>query len=192
MTRASVPAFNSPLPDGSFPVVSSRGFFTSAHSPQSGASLGAISDEVSMSKNFPDSRRVTRQVTDQPTCNPQAELPLMGLLRGPDEVRDDILRTFGDDEEGATRFAVRWAWDHRRAKAMTQRQAAELVGIPAPHFCNILSGKKFLPPHKLNGFQWVVGNRAVSMTQARFDVIRAHEQHRQIAEMIAANIVRAA
>lgn len=137
-------------------------------------------------------RPVTQRVTPDTTCNPQAELPLMGLLRGPDDVRDDILRTFGDDEEAATRFAVRWAWDHRRSKQMTQRQAAQLIGIPAPHFCNILSGKKHLPPHKLNAYQWVVGNRAVSLTQARFDVIRGNEQHRQIAELIAANIVRAA
>ena len=145
-----------------------------------------------MPKNLNDVRCVTRQVTDESTCNPQAELPLIGLLRAPDDVREDILRTFGDDEEKATRFAVRWAWDHRRSKGMTQRQAAQLMGIPAPHFCNILSGKKHLPPHKLNAYQWIVGNRAVSLTQALFDVIRGNEQHRQIAELIAANLVRAA
>jgi hypothetical protein len=51
---------------------------------------------------------------------------------------------------------------------MTQSTAAEHIGIKPPHFANILNGKKYLPPHKLNAFEWVVGNRALSMTIERF------------------------
>ena len=51
------------------------------------------------------------------------ELPLVGLLKSPDPIRDDVLRTFGDEEEPATRFAVKWAWMNRRVK-MDQKVAA--------------------------------------------------------------------
>lgn len=115
----------------------------------------------------------------------------MGLLRSPDLIREDVLRTFGDDEQAATEFAIRWAWDHRRVQ-MSQNQGAEHIGIAASHFCNILSGRKYLPPHKLNSYEWTVGNRAVSQTIERFRVIREQAQARQLADLIAANIVRAA
>jgi predicted XRE-type DNA-binding protein len=83
------------------------------------------------------------------------ELPLIGLLKAPEIMRDDILRTFGDEEEQATKFAVKWAWLHRRVKSLDQRTAAERMGIPAPHLSNILNGKKHLPPHKINAFEWI-------------------------------------
>jgi hypothetical protein len=113
----------------------------------------------------------------------QSELPILGLLRAPDEIRDDVLRTFGDEEEKATRFAVRWAWDHRRVK-LDQRLAAAQMGIPAPHLSNILNGKKHLPPHKINAFEWICGNRAVSMTIDRFRQLRREEQALVIAKAI--------
>lgn len=120
------------------------------------------------------------------------ELPLIGLLRGPDPIREDILRTFGDEEEAATRFAVRWAWDHKRVGAMSQEEAARLMGIKAPHFSNILNGRKYLPPHKINAYEWVVGNKAVSSTIKRFAEQRERHMTDGLAQVIAQNIVRAA
>jgi hypothetical protein len=127
---------------------------------------------------------------DAPVIQP--ELKILGLLRTPDPIRDDVLRTFGDDEEGATLFAIRWAWDHRRSKAMSQRNAAEHMGIPASHFSNILNGQKYLPPQKINAYEWVVGNRAVSMTIERFRLIRERELVAGLARAVAENMVRAA
>jgi transcriptional regulator with XRE-family HTH domain len=112
------------------------------------------------------------------------ELPLIGLLRAPDPIRDDVLRTFGDQEEKATKFAVQWAWLHRRDKTLDQRTAAQRMGIPSPHLSNILNGKKHLPPHKINGFEWCCGNRAVSMTIERFRKIREEEQALVLAKAI--------
>ena len=112
------------------------------------------------------------------------ELPLVGLLKGPEDVRDDILRTFGDDEEKATKFAVKWSWLHRRVKSLDQRTAAERMGIPAPHLSNIPNGKKHLPPHKINAFEWITGNRAVSMTIERYRVIREQEHALLLAKAI--------
>jgi hypothetical protein len=120
------------------------------------------------------------------------ELPLLAILRAPDPVRDDILRSFGDEEEPATKFAVRWAWDHRRGKSMSQMEAARLMGIASPHLCNILSGRKYLPPHKINSYEQIVGNRAVSMTIERFRQIRERELVAGIARVVAENMVRAA
>lgn len=115
------------------------------------------------------------------------ELALIGLLRVPDPIRDDVLGTFGDEEEKATKYAVKWAWLHRRVKGMDQRTAAVHMGIPAPHLSNILNGKKHLPPHKINAFEWVCGNRAVSMTIDRFRVIRQEEQALVVAKAIVAS-----
>lgn len=121
-----------------------------------------------------------------------SELPLLAILRAPDPVREDILRTFGDEEEGATEFAIRWAWDNRRVKAMTQATAAEKIGVAPSHFCNILAGKKYLPPHKINSYEQVVGNRAVSLTIERFRQLRGRELVSGLARAVAENMVRAA
>jgi hypothetical protein len=122
----------------------------------------------------------------------QTELPLIGLLRSPEQIRDDVLRTFGDEEEVATKFAVRWAWDNRRIKAMSQHSAAQHVGMPASHFSCVLNGQKYLPPHKINSFEWVVGNHAVAQTIARFAAIRENEQAKQIGLLVAETLVKAA
>lgn len=121
-----------------------------------------------------------------------SELPLLAILRAPDPIRDDVLRTFGDEEEGATGFAIRWAWDNRRSKGLTQATAAERIGIAPSHFCNILAGKKYLPPHKINAYEHTVGNRAVSMTIERFRQIRERELVSHLAQAVAENMVRAA
>lgn len=122
----------------------------------------------------------------------QTQLSLLGLLKSPDDIRIDILRTFGDAEEAAVKFAIRWAWDKRRVQPMSQAVAAEHIGLSNSHFCNILSGKKYLPPHKINAFEWVVGNKAVSRTIERFREIREQEQTMQLAKLIAEQLTRAA
>lgn len=121
-----------------------------------------------------------------------SELPLLAILRSADPVRDDVLRTFGDNEEGAIRFAVRWAWDHRRVKSMTQKRAAELIGIPAPHFSCILNGTKNLPPHSINKYEMAVGVKAVSMTIDRFRAIHEEQLVAGLAKVVAENMVKAA
>jgi hypothetical protein len=117
----------------------------------------------------------------------QSELNLLGLLKAPDLVRGDVLASFGDAEEQAVRAAILWAWHHRRVRSMTQRSACEYIGIRAPHFANILNGKKYLPPHKINAFEWIVGNRAVSMTIERFAEIRKREAALELATAIVAS-----
>jgi hypothetical protein len=116
----------------------------------------------------------------------QRELNLLALLKAPDLVREDVLRTFGDEEEAAVKFAIRWAWDHRRVKNMTQASLAQHIGVKPPHVCNILSGGKYLPPQKLNAFEWVVGNRAVSLTIDRFRRIREEESAIELARAFVA------
>lgn len=116
----------------------------------------------------------------------QGELKLLSLLKGPDLVRGDILASFGDDEERAVKAAIKWSWHNRRVK-MDQSVAATHVGIRAPHFSNILNGKKHLPPFKINAFEWVVGNRAVSMTIERFREIRKEESALELARAIVSN-----
>ena len=57
-------------------------------------------------------------------------------------------------------------------------------GIKPPHFCNILNGKKHLPPFAINAFEWVMGNRAVSLTIERFREIRKEESALELARRI--------
>lgn len=113
----------------------------------------------------------------------QPELGLIGLLDAPVPLFPHQLASFGDDEERAVKAAVKWAWLNRRVR-MEQSTAASHIGIPASHLSNILNGKKHLPPHKINAFEWIVGNRAVSMTIERFRLIREEEQALVIARQI--------
>jgi hypothetical protein len=122
----------------------------------------------------------------------QEELPILCLLKAPDTLLQRDVGAFGDEEESATNFAIRWAWDHRRVKSLSQAEAAMHIGIAASHFCNILSGRKYLPPHKINAYEWIVGNRAVSQTIERFRLIRESEQTLQLAAIIARQMTRAA
>lgn len=75
---------------------------------------------------------------------------------------------------------------------MSQAEASRMIGIACSHFCNILSGKKYLPPHKINAFEWTVGNQAVSSTIERFYMIRERQQTEELGRIIAAGLVRAA
>src|SRR4051812_10969882 len=114
----------------------------------------------------------------------QRELNLIALLKAPELIRGDILSAFGDDEEVAVKAAIKWAWHHRRVKGMTQSSAAGHVGIQPAHLSNILNGSKHLPPHKINAFEWIVGNRAVSLTIERFRKMREEESALELARAI--------
>lgn len=122
----------------------------------------------------------------------QSEIAILGLLEAPKPLLEHQLFAFGDDEEGATRAAVLWAWMHRRDKSLTKSTAAQRCGIKAPHFTNIVNGSKHLPPHKINAYEWTMGNTAVSQTIARFKQIRERELVSGLARVVAQNMVRAA
>ena len=122
----------------------------------------------------------------------QREIPIVAALKSPDRVPDQVVASFGDYEETVVTYAVRWAWENRRIRDMTQARAAELMGLTAPHFSNILTGKKYLPAHKINSFESVVGNTAVSQTLQRFRELRSRDMATQIAQLVADNLVRAA
>lgn len=114
----------------------------------------------------------------------QSELPILGLLKAPAPLLEHQLLAFGDEEEPAVKKALQWAWNNRRIQGLDKKTAALNMGIPSPHLSNIVNGKKHLPPHKINAFEWIVGNRAVSMTIERFRRIREQEQALVIAKVI--------
>lgn len=69
------------------------------------------------------------------------------------------------------RDAVWLAWENRAISHMTKRTLAELCGLYAPHVTNFVNPKAFdskgkkradLPADKVDEFERVVGNRAVS------------------------------
>lgn len=74
------------------------------------------------------------------------------------------IEMFGSDEEQAIAIAIQWAWANRSSKHLSMATAAELMQMPKSHLSNIISGKKYLPPQKINEFQWLVGNKAVTQT----------------------------
>lgn len=122
----------------------------------------------------------------------QAELPLIAMLRAPVPVDGEIVEGFGELEDTAVVYAVRWSWDHRRIKALTQEQAAIRMGMKPQHLSCILKGTKYLPPAKINAFEWATGNTALSQTIRRFKEKRDREMADQLAKLISDNIVRAA
>lgn len=120
------------------------------------------------------------------------ELPLLAEIKRPSAVDASFITSFGDEEESAIGESIKWAWLHRRIQRMSQRRAAELCGMPASHFSNMVNGDKYLPPQKLNQFEWVVGNTAVSQTIEKFRVVRNSEIVRQVSEIVAEHMTRAA
>ena len=120
------------------------------------------------------------------------ELNLMCLIKGPDAVSDERICAFGDDEDEAIRKAIEWAWINRRVKGMTKLTAAVLIGMSHSHFANMTNGKKYLPPAKINAFEWTVGNTAVSQTVERFRKIRAARMAAKLATMIVESVGKAA
>jgi hypothetical protein len=125
----------------------------------------------------------------QPT---NGQLPLITLLKKPAPVEPSIVASFGEDEEIAVTNAIAWAWRERRVKPMTQRGAAELLSMKAPHFCNVLSGKKYLPLHKLNAYEELVGNTAVTQTIARFAALRESRLQHELAGLVAEHLAKTA
>jgi len=126
-------------------------------------------------------------------CQLNGELPLLAAIRGPAPVDAVTLASFGDEEESAIRSAVLWAWRNRRIKGMGLRRAAELCGIKAPHFSNIVNtGIKYLPPHKINQFEWVLGTTAVSQTIRRFSDARQQQLRVEVGELVAEHLGRVA
>lgn len=124
--------------------------------------------------------------------NHQAELPLLTVMPAPVEITPEQLASFGTDEEQAIREAVMWAWRERRAKSLDAKQASVFCGITRQHFANIITGRKYLPPQKLNVFEDVVGNRAVSQTIARFRVLREEARRREISDALVEQLRRSA
>lgn len=120
------------------------------------------------------------------------ELALLAEIKRPSQIAETKIAEFGNDEELAIGEAIKWAWLHRRIQRMSQRRAAELCGMPASHFSNMVNGDKYLPPQKLNQFEWVVGNTAVSQTIEKFRGVRNSEIVRQVSQIVAENMTRAA
>jgi len=120
------------------------------------------------------------------------ELALLAEIKQPSQIAETKIAEFGNEEENAIGEAIKWAWLHRRIQRMSQRRASELCGMPASHFSNMVNGDKYLPPQKLNQFEWVVGNTAVSQTIEKFRVVRNSEIVRQVSQIVAENMVRAA
>lgn len=128
--------------------------------------------------------------------NPDAhnrELALLCDVRmQPAAVAAAVVAAFGDEEELAIQRAITWAWRERRVKKMSGRRAAELLGIRNSHLSNILSGAKYLPPQKLNQFEWICGNTAVSQTIAHFRDARERWMAHELAQIAAQYIGRVA
>lgn len=126
---------------------------------------------------------------EQPT---NGELPLLAMIRKPYEIELAQVESFGDDEETAVKRAITWAWQARRVKSMSQAHASELLDMQPQHFSNVLTGKKYLPLHKLNAFEQVVGNTAVTQTIRRFAGLREKHVTDQVAQLVAEHLARVA
>lgn len=121
------------------------------------------------------------------------ELPLIGgVLRQPAPIEDGVIAGFGDEEESAISRAVTYAWLQRRVQRMSLNTAVALTGITPQHFALIVRGRKYLPPQKLNAYEDVVGNTAVSQTIARFRRLRDAQVQRELGELVAERLLRRA
>lgn len=128
---------------------------------------------------------------DNDTRNRELAL-LCDVRMKPAPIELSVLASFGDEEEAAVQAAITWAWLNRRVKRMSQRRAAELLGLTNSHLSNIFSGDKYLPPQKLNQFEWVCGNTAVTQTLARFREARERAMVNELAQLLAEQIGRVA
>lgn len=128
---------------------------------------------------------------DNDTRNRELAL-LCDVRMKPSPVETEVLASFGDEEEVAVTAAIAWAWRERRVKRMSQRRAAELLGLTNSHLSGVLSGDKYLPPQKINQFEWVCGSTAVSQTLARFREARERAMVNELALLLAEQIRRVA
>jgi ABC-type taurine transport system substrate-binding protein len=115
-------------------------------------------------------------------------LPLIAALRRPDGVDPAVIESFGDDEEDAVKRAIRWAWDNRRVRGMTKTRAAELIGMKNSHLTNVLKGGKYLPAQRINVWEQVMGNTAVSQTLERFRAVRERAMVDELAQLFAQHV----
>lgn len=82
------------------------------------------------------------------------ELPLLGEVKGPAMLPEYLIARCRNKTD-----AVMLCWHMRRVKYGV-REAARLLGIPASHLSNIVSGKKYLPHNDVE-FQQLCGNLAI-------------------------------
>lgn len=116
------------------------------------------------------------------------QLPLLAEIKPPAAVDPAVVASFGESEEVAIKRAVVWAWEHRRIQAMSQRRAAGLCGMKNSHFSNMLAGKKYLPAQKINAFEALCGNTAVSQTIERFRVARERAMVNELSQLLAQHL----
>lgn len=126
----------------------------------------------------------------QPTNGELALLCEMRML--PAAVDAAIIASFGENEEAAIKRAIRWAWVNRRVRTMSQARAADLLGMRTSHLSNMLWKDKYLPPQKLNTFEWVMGNTAVSQTIGHFAREREREAIAKLSTLVAEQMLRSA
>lgn len=128
-------------------------------------------------------------------CYPEpatGQLALLAELKQPAPVPAETLASFGDSEEVAIKCAIAWAWRERRVRAMSGRRGAELMGMKHSHFSNMLAGKKYLPVQKINAFESIVGNTAVTQTIERFRTARDARREQKVAELVAEHLNKVA
>lgn len=94
-----------------------------------------------------------------------ADLPLaFGMVKAPVWLPVEQIKSIKSYRE-----AVRLCWIHRRSQGMTKRTLAELADLYAPHVTDYLSeleGKRNLPADKIDAFETICGNRAISQWEA--------------------------
>lgn len=85
----------------------------------------------------------------------QIPLQLLGVVGQPSTVAEYLIGRCKSEAD-----AVAICWHNRRVK-FSLRAAAGILGIPASHLSNILSGKKYLPHDFRARFQVLCGNWAI-------------------------------
>lgn len=90
----------------------------------------------------------------------QIELRLLCRLDAPSVVPSGAIARLRSYRE-----AVRFCWQHKRARNMTKARLAEEAGLYAPHVSCYLADdcrKRDLPGSCIKAFEWVCGNTAIS------------------------------
>ncbi len=96
------------------------------------------------------------------------DLPLaFGAVNGPEYLPEREI-----EQCTSYRQAVRLCWLHRRSKAMTQAMLAMLALLTPQHVSDYLAAddephRRDLPASKIEAFETVCGNRAISQWEAR-------------------------
>jgi hypothetical protein len=91
----------------------------------------------------------------------QRQLALLGELREPVYVEEYFVERWRSEHD-----AIATCWAKRRVR-YSVRNAAAMLGIPASHLSNILSGKKYLPNDFRINFQLLCGNWAIRQYEDR-------------------------